>query len=311
MIIHRYGRGNSKCPRGHVIRLSVLLVVFVCGWAGASIAARASAQAKAADIVLAPGDPPLTQSMVDRRLAVWEGVLEIKISQEQRGQLQRLIVQAWKQGDKNEIQSTLADVKVYGKESEILAARAGNQSAFVESLRKASYDPVSRQLVEIYDAAHPERKDYMQTHGMGSLVGDWKTGGAMLANRNLYTGEAVGNTFADSMTFTIFSDGRFKHFWVHSHCDNGNTCCRKYGTDVSGSVSVVGGRLALKADSGTQLFNDPCHPAANLSGPIDPHQETFQWSIKRSGNSSTLCLASQPFHPWQNGPEQPVCYERH
>jgi hypothetical protein len=43
-------------------------------------------------MVLAPGDPPLTQSMVDRRIVLWEGVLEIRISGEQHDQLQRLMV---------------------------------------------------------------------------------------------------------------------------------------------------------------------------------------------------------------------------
>ncbi len=263
-------------------------------------------------LVLADGSPPLTQSMVDQRIAVWEGFLEVQINREQRDLLQSAIVAEWKQSDKETIQDALADIKLYGKPNEIEATRVANQSAYVESLRKQPNEPVARELIDIYDAAHPERKDFMRAHGMGALVGEWKRIDYMSPRQiNPYNHEVIGVSFTDSLILTIFPDGHFKHFWVHGHCDSGNKCCRNYGTDVRGTVSVLGGQLVLTAASETQLSNSPCNPSANSFGAIQPHEERFGWGMRRgSNNGPALCLAKQPFDPWQQGPGKAVCYEK-
>jgi hypothetical protein len=200
---------------------------------------------------------------------------------------------------------------MYGRESEIAAARAASQSAFVDELRKQPDEPEARQLLEIYDAAHPERKDFMSTHGMADLVGEWKRVDFSLPTTNPNSHEVTGINFTDSLILTIFSDGHFKHFWAHSHCGARYTCCSKYSTDVKGTVLMDGGQLVLKAESGTQLFDAPCTPAANSFGQIQPHEERLNWSIKfASNNGIALCLAAAPFNPWQQGPGKPVCYKR-
>ena len=261
--------------------------------------------------VLAAGDPPLTQAMVDQRIVVWEVFFEVKINREQHDLLQRLLVEAWKQGDQEDIHGTVEDVKLYGKESDIVALRATNRSAYVDSLRKQPNDALARLILEIYDAAHPERKDFMRAHGMGDLVGEWKRIDYLSPTTAPYSHEVIGISFTDSLILDFYSDGHFKHFWVHSHCDSGYRCCRKYGTDVSGTVFVEGGKLVLKAESGTQLSDVPCNPAANSFGHIQPHEESFALSIKRRANNGlALCLAAQPFDPWQQGPGKTMCYEK-
>jgi hypothetical protein len=261
--------------------------------------------------VLVEGNPALTQRMVDQRMEILELFLEIKISQERRGLLQRELVQAWKQGDQEKISGTLEDVKLYGKEKDILALRTANQSSFVDSLRKKPNDPMARELLEIYDAAHPERKDFMRTHGMGELVGEWKRIDYLAPQTNPNSHEAIGISFTDSLIFTVYPDGHFRHFWVHSHCGSRNTCCDKYSTDVKGTVIVEGGQLVLKAETGTQLFDAPCNHVNNSFGQIQPHEERFASSIKPAANSRmTLCLATQPFDPRQEGPGKAVCYEK-
>lgn len=307
----RQVRINGRMLGMTVLLLPLMLTGISTTISSASPAMGAPLQQNESATVLAAGDPPLTQAMVDHCIAVWEVFFEIKINQEQHNTLQQAMVQAWKRGDKQEVSGVQWWLKLYGKESEILAARAANQSAFVEAARQRTNDPESRVVVEIYDAAHPERKDFMRNHGMGDLVGEWKSGGAMLATRVPYSSQVIGSTFTDSISIIIFPDGRFKHFWVHSHCDRGNTCCRTYGTDVNGAVFVEGGKLVLKAESGNQFNNDPCVAANNSFAPIQPHEERVGWSIKRRANNlPALCLDAQPFNPWHQGPGQAVCYER-
>jgi hypothetical protein len=259
--------------------------------------------------VLADGTPPLTQEMVDRRIAIWEAFLEITINPEQRNVLQRVLVQAWERGDEETIRGTLDDFKQ--KDSDIPALRAARQSAFVDDLRARPNDAMALQLLECYDSAHPERKDFMRAHGMGDLVGKWKRTYAILPQTNPNSHEVIGVSATDSLTFTIFSDGHFKHFWAHSHCGRAYSCCSKYSTDVNGTVSMEGGNLVLKAESGTQLFDAPCSRIFNSFGPIQSHEERLAWAMRRGANNApALCVAAQPFDPWQQGPGQTVCYER-
>ncbi len=260
--------------------------------------------------VLAQGNPPLTQRMVDQSITVWESFLEVKINREQRDVLQRAMIEKWTR-DKDEIHDTLENLKYYGKESELAAVRVANQSAVVDEMRKKTNDPQSRVILEIYDAAHPERKDFMRTHGMADLVGQWKRIDYMSPQTSPNSHEVIGVSFTDSLILIVFSDGHFKHFWVHSHCEPHYRCCHKYSTDVQGTVSVEGGQLVLKAESGTQLLDAPCNQAANSFGQIQPHAEKLAWSIQRGANNGlVLCLAAPPFNPWQQGPAKSVCYER-
>jgi hypothetical protein len=278
---------------------------------GLSALSNSQSKPQSAARVLADGNPSLTQSMVDQRVVVWEGFLEVKITREQHDLLQSAMVEEWEKGDKETIHDTLEDIKLYGKPNEIEAARVATQSAYVESLRKMPNQPVARELIDIYDAAHPERRDFMRAHGMGHLVGEWKRIDFMSPQTDPHNNHEVVVPFTDSLILTIFPDGHFKHFWVHGHCDSGNKCCRNYGTDVRGTVSVLGGQLVLTAASETQLSNSPCNPGANSFGAIQPHEERFRWEMRRgSNNSPALCLATQPFDPWQQGPGKAVCYQK-
>ena len=146
--------------------LVLLLLMMAAATSTTAIAAMAAGPPQnEAATVLAAGDPPLTQAMVDQRTAVFEVFFEIKINREQHDLLQRLLIEAWKQGDQEVIHGTVEDVKLYGKESDIVAMRATNRSAYVDSLRKQPNDAMARLILEIYDAAHPERKDSMSAHG--------------------------------------------------------------------------------------------------------------------------------------------------
>ena len=65
-----------------------------------AIAASISALAQEAQPtnVLHAGDPPLTQVMVDKTVALLKWVLEIEISAENKSKLQEVIVRAWRTG---------------------------------------------------------------------------------------------------------------------------------------------------------------------------------------------------------------------
>lgn len=284
---------------------SPLCIVLICTFAAA----------QSGDAVLAPGNPTLTQRMVNDAIAVWETFLELKFTGEQRRQLQQVIVDAWRRGDRKKIQDFLGDLKYVGKDDDLRAARDSNQAAFVEGLRRDPRDPANAIFLTAYNAAHPDRGEVMQARGLGQLVGEWQTGGAILPARDRTTGRLQGIRASDSLVLNIFSDGRFHHLWAHSHCDSGDTtCCRESSTSADGAISVEGSKLVLEATSGNELFKAPCLPKANLFQPIQQRREVLDWSVRRDPGTGTpkLCLARQPFNPqWNQQPgKQPgaVCY---
>ena len=265
---------------------------------------------RAQDPVLAPGNPPLTRSMVTGTLAVLEKFLELTFTPEQRDQWQQAIVAKWKRGDKVAIDSVTEDLKYLGNDDSLRAARESNEAGFVEGLRKDSRDPEAAVLLAAYDAAHPDRAPVMQARGMGRLVGEWKTQGAILPNRDPNTGRLRGISATDSQLLNIYSDGRFHYLWSHSHCDSGNTCCRQYGSSADGTLSANGPKLVLESTSGHEMSKNPCLASANMFQATAPHREAFDWSLDSDPRTRTprLCLSGQPFNPQWNGPSHAVCY---
>lgn len=271
--------------------------------------ARSQSPSDAADPVLAPGKPPLTQTMVDHRIEVLEAFLEVHLTPEEKQRFEQATIAAWRKPDENIIKYTLDDLNYYGKAAELQAVRASNLESYVENMRKKPNEPLNAVLLEAFDAAHPEHRDIMRARGLGSLVGKWERGDGMAPQRNPVTGQPSGVSFTDALVLSIFSDGRFQHLWEHSHCTAGR-CCHQYGTSVAGEVVVQGSTLTLKADPGKIYSHDPCIPANNFFKPLPPTPESFQWTLRMDPNSNApaLCLSDKPFQVEKKGKPQPFCY---
>ena len=110
-------------------------------------------------VVLAKGDPDLTQKMVDdfNHFIAW--LLEAPLTQEQKGQVRDGLVAGWKRGDKGEIQGVLESLQVREqvwqmKEEERALVRKQVQPEFLKELRAKAGDESARWLLGIYDSAH-------------------------------------------------------------------------------------------------------------------------------------------------------------
>jgi hypothetical protein len=260
--------------------------------------------------ILAAGNPPLSQRMVDGEIGVLEMFLEVKFTDDQRVRLRQLWVEVWNKGDRKGIQIVLDDAKYVGHDDDLRAVRDSNQAAYVEEMRKDPRDPRNAVLLEAYNAAHPDRGEIMKARGWGQLVGEWKRQDAILPTRERYTGRLQGISATDSLILNIFSDGRFHHLWAHSNCGSGNTCCNEYSTTADGVVSVETTKLLLEATSGNELFKAPCTPQANLFQTLQQRRNVLSWSLRRdpATGSPQLCLEKRPFNPQWGQPSGVVCY---
>ncbi len=138
---------------GRNVYFTVSLFLFVTVF-GSVQTARAHPQ----DVVLAQGNPPLTQSMVDKSVGFLEWCLEIRISSEHRSMLHKVLMRAWQTKNQEEMKSTLDIVDLHDKllqmsEVDRQKLKGPLQTAVLENLRKETNDELSRILVAAYQAA--------------------------------------------------------------------------------------------------------------------------------------------------------------
>jgi hypothetical protein len=117
-----------------------------------------STDAQVKDRILHAGNPPLTQLMVDKTVAMLKWVLEIEISGDHRSKLEQVLLRAWQTGNKEEIKSTIDIVDIHDRlmqmsPNERDARRAPLQSAILEGLRKDPNDEMSGILISLFDAS--------------------------------------------------------------------------------------------------------------------------------------------------------------
>lgn len=115
--------------------------------------------AQPADTVLARGNPPLTQSMLDRTGDFLEWLLDVDLSAEHKAMLKKITLRAWQTQNQGEIKSTLDLVKMHGELLQMSKAdrdikKAEIQGPILEGLRKETNDELSQIMVSAYDDAH-------------------------------------------------------------------------------------------------------------------------------------------------------------
>lgn len=252
-------------------------------------------------VVLVQGQPPLTQEMVNRLEAIYNYLLDIKLTREQHNKFQQGVIAYWTKNDRAAIQETLSNLKFAGRQDELTSLRDSSQQVFVESLRRDSGDEVAQALIEAYDVAHPGRQQATRPRGFADLLGVWKRDDALLADRTP-GGTPVGVSYTDSGTLEIQANGRYKLVKAHNHC-SGN-CCTLTGSTEYGMVSVEGTKLLFHVQSGSEMVKDGCNPSLNHQGTIKPHQESGSWTIRSNpnNNAQTLC--------WSTSSDAAVCYEK-
>jgi CHAT domain-containing protein/Tfp pilus assembly protein PilF len=109
--------------------------------------------------VLYPGEPPLTQGMVDQLTSVFEWILDARFTAEQRVQFKQATVAEWTRQDRNSIQNAIIllnlGTQLHGaSEQQRNDVREKLQAEMLQSLRKPPLDDTSRLLLNVYESAH-------------------------------------------------------------------------------------------------------------------------------------------------------------
>ena len=109
-------------------------------------------------IVLAKGDPPLTQATVDSITDFLEWLIEVPFTQEQKKVIAGNMIDSWKRNDRDEIEGTLEALKLRAQLSQMTPqqkalARQAAQPELIKAARKET-DPAAKMIVQVYEAGH-------------------------------------------------------------------------------------------------------------------------------------------------------------
>ncbi len=111
-----------------------------------------------ADVVLVPGEPPLTQLMAGKVIVLLDWALELKLSKGQELQIKDALVSAWKSKNQPEMAGALQIIEVYEEifrmsEAERNRARVRLADALLSAIKARPDDPLSRILLSAQGSA--------------------------------------------------------------------------------------------------------------------------------------------------------------
>lgn len=139
------------------LRLATLLLLTVIMYP--TTGQMAAAETVDEDVVLAPGDPPLTRQGLDRFTYFIEWLLDVPLTRQQKQLVETSFLQAWEKQDAAEIQGYVdvldmeTQVSTLPKEQRLLV-REQAQPQVVELLRSQPEDEGARWLLGIYESGH-------------------------------------------------------------------------------------------------------------------------------------------------------------
>jgi hypothetical protein len=240
--------------------------------------------------VLAQGQPPLTQQMVDRLAVVYETILDFKFIPAQRSRFQQGEIDYWIKRDVEGIKQSLDNLKYYGQTEQLAEMRTRKtQDVLIESLRRdieATKDPVSIVIVEAFDRAHIDRGKATAPKGFSDLIGTWKRTDYLLAQRSPAGGQ-IGVGYTDSGNIEIMADGRFKLLKVHDYY--AGSCSRQDAMTETGRLSVSGTKIVFQIMAGSRQTKDGCS-GAGARTVIKPETASYTWSIRPNPNNERVTM---------------------
>lgn len=292
-----------------VYELALLALLLLSGARGAAGQALSGDDRRLAD-----GQPPLTGTMVNHLVELFEWTLEARFDARERAEFERQRVAEWRSSDRQGIEHAVGFLKIYDQLAALPAeTRAGLrpqlQRTLVEALRGQPNDNTSRLLLEVYETAHtqagaagnpaggetaPDDEDGGEARRAGApaeLVGTWQAGSSSATS---YVNPATGATSDPSGTqvmYTIFADGRYEYAALTQQ--SFYNCTTKLLTFKTGVVRFAAGALIFVPREGKFTSQDSCNRQYNYEKPATLERESYRWRVERDQYGTKLCLQNE------------------
>ncbi|HEY8563299.1 MAG TPA: hypothetical protein VIL74_23175 [Pyrinomonadaceae bacterium] len=247
--------------------------------------------------VLADGNPPLTQTMVNRLTTLMQWSLDADFNDDERSRLRAAVVDYWRNGDEKSINSILNTLAFEQKLASASEEQKRNlqpqvQGKLVEEFEKEPNEPLNKVLLAAFRRTHASDVsliDAQNGEAPGILVGRWQVRHAnSLTTQNAYTG-ALGDGNGMIAEYDIKADGSviFSFFLTQ----NNYGCVTKIKTSKTGRVAVGGLRAVFSYDRGTTTSSDNCNKQNNYTKSLGATTETLDFTIKTEAAKKQFCFS--------------------
>lgn len=280
--------------RNHLHKLfSLVLCAAILGGAFSLAAAQTG--------VLADGNPPLTVSMINRLVGLFEWSLEIEFSARDRADFQKTIVGYWKEPDAKSIESlrdTLAFEQKLQTWSDAQKREAQPQikEKLIENFEQNPSDPMSSLLLAIYrrgqagDSAGADTNSDEGGADLSRLAGKWQVlHGNSIVGVDVNSGR-IGDGNQMIAEFDIRPDGRVIYSFILQQSNYG--CTTRIKTSKTGRASVSGSRVTFSYEGGTTTSEDACNRRYNYTKKLPAEKETFDFNVERKDGKMNFCFAN-------------------
>jgi hypothetical protein len=252
--------------------------------------------------VLVQGNPALTSGTVADVEGFFEWLFQTKFTNEQDGELQRILVRVWRKGERSEINGIGQILELKRRlepvsEEQREQVRAELKSKMLETLHAEQVDDFSRLMLQVSEngpsATSDAHASVSSERGAGSaseLLDSWRsTRISMLQYQNTITGSMTpGN--GSSLSYKFFPDGRFEFAgYMQTTVYN---CTTTYFNPMSGTYSVEGSRVILTPVKNVWQSRSACYPSQNKDLPGKMDVQVYSFRVKTVNGKESLCLSA-------------------
>lgn len=246
--------------------------------------------------IIADGNPPLTQVMINRLTTLMQWSLDTDFTDEERNDLRRAVVSCWEKGDQKSIKSILDMLAFEEKwttssEDQKQTLQPQIQAGLLREFEKDISEPLNKVLFAAYSRSHANSKsDSGSGDLLANLIGRWQVShGNSMTTQNVYTGK-IGDANGMIAEYDIKPNGSVIFSFYLSQNNYG--CTTKIKTSKIGRVSVSGNRLSFDYDKGTTTSSDSCNAKNNYTKNLGKTGESFSYELKRENGKPQFCFAN-------------------
>lgn len=289
-----------------IVMIALLLTTLVA-------AGQATRTARAGvDTMLADGNPPLTQEMVNNLVGFFEFAFEGTFTNVQRREFQQQLVTSWRGNDDKAIDSVVSLLKINAQLPQLsadqrLEVQKQSQATLLEEFRKQPDNETGRLLLAVYEDSHgakrtngPESREratpWEVSTGRASgipaeIVGSWRAGtvsSTSFMNKNTGSYAAPSGTQA---SYTIFADGRYEYAGMTQQ--SMYNCTTRFMTYKTGVVAINGSTLTFIPKNSQFTSEDTCMAKNNYKKAAGMERETYQWRLERDEYGVKICFQNE------------------
>ena len=263
------------------------------------------------DKVLAQGNPPLTQGMVDKSREVFEFAFGGTLTEKEKQSFQDYLIAHWESSNTETIKATQELVGFYDKaagltKEKLVEIQAQLRDPLVRDLRNsADRDPFAKMLVGAYDRIRglnakqggdlqPAPQDARQAGAAGGsipkeILGEWvKSNTSNMTITNPGTG-AFAPPSGEKIILHFYHDGTYKGaYFVQSSMSVG--CTMTVYMPSTGVYRVEGNKLHLTEKSSRTISKDTCVARFNYEKDNKPGVYAYPAQLARDEYGTKLVL---------------------